>query len=172
MATFTPQARSTALRILFEPARIDAAISRCVEKGTMTFSELPLDQKQALANHPDTKIAARAKVLLAKRRRIAKRRSAEGRRGFFAAHQEVGRCGAGQGRLQDSTARVCHMHSGEGTKIGPDLSGVAVHTKEHLLIDILDPSRSVEGTIAFYAVETKKGLTLSGPACLGNQDDD
>jgi putative heme-binding domain-containing protein len=57
---------------------------------------------------------------------------------------------------------ICHMHSGEGTKIGPDLSGVAVHTKEHLLIDILDPSRSVEGNYRVYAVETKQGKTLSG----------
>ncbi len=39
----------------------------------------------------------------------------------------------------------CHMHSGEGNRIGPDLTGMAVHPKEELLVHILDPSRSVEG---------------------------
>ena len=54
---------------------------------------------------------------------------------------------------------LCHTHSGEGAKIGPDLSGVAVHTKEHLLIDILDPSRSVEGNFRVYQVVTQAGIT-------------
>jgi len=62
---------------------------------------------------------------------------------------------------------VCHTHSGDGAKIGPDLTGVAAHTKEHLLIDILDPSRSVEGNFRVYTVETKKGLTLSGLLASG-----
>ena len=44
----------------------------------------------------------------------------------------------------------CHTHSGEGTKIGPDLTGMAVHPKEELLTHILDPSRSVEGNFRVY----------------------
>src|SRR5262249_32608895 len=56
----------------------------------------------------------------------------------------------------------CHTHSGEGTKIGPDLTGMAVHPKEHLLIDILDPSRNVEGNYRVYMLETKDGRFLNG----------
>src|SRR5262249_33126388 len=56
----------------------------------------------------------------------------------------------------------CHMHSGEGNKIGPDLTGMAVHPKEHLLTDIIDPSRSVEGNFRVYVVETKEGRLLTG----------
>src|SRR6185369_14799922 len=56
----------------------------------------------------------------------------------------------------------CHIHNGEGTKIGPDLTGMAVHTKEHLLIDIIDPSRNVEGNYRQYMVETKAGQVISG----------
>ena len=44
----------------------------------------------------------------------------------------------------------CHKHAGEGTQIGPDLTGMAVHPKEELLIHILDPSRSVEGNFRLY----------------------
>src|SRR5205085_9223803 len=56
----------------------------------------------------------------------------------------------------------CHRHNGEGEHIGPDLSGVAVHTKEHLLIDILDPSRNVEGNFRVYRVEMKDGRAVQG----------
>jgi len=56
----------------------------------------------------------------------------------------------------------CHTHSGEGTPIGPDLTGMAVHSKEHLLTDILDPSRSVEGNFRVWTVTTKRGRVISG----------
>jgi hypothetical protein len=54
------------------------------------------------------------------------------------------------------------MHSGEGNKIGPDLTGMAVHPKHELLIHILDPSRSVEGNFRIYTVTTVDGLVLTG----------
>jgi putative heme-binding domain-containing protein len=57
---------------------------------------------------------------------------------------------------------TCHMHNGEGNKVGPDLSGVAVHPKEHLIVDILDPSRSVEGNFRVYQIIKKDGSTLNG----------
>ncbi|HEX4588668.1 MAG TPA: c-type cytochrome, partial [Gemmataceae bacterium] len=56
----------------------------------------------------------------------------------------------------------CHTHSGEGGKVGPDLTGMAVHPKDHLLIDILDPSRSVEGNFRQYNLTTKAGRSLAG----------
>lgn len=56
----------------------------------------------------------------------------------------------------------CHVHGSEGTRIGPDLTGMAVHSKEHLLIDILDPSRSVEGNFRVWRVTTLDGKTFNG----------
>ncbi|MFO0958410.1 MAG: PVC-type heme-binding CxxCH protein [Isosphaeraceae bacterium] len=38
----------------------------------------------------------------------------------------------------------CRIHGGQGGKVGPDLTGMAAHPREELLIHILDPSRSVE----------------------------
>src|SRR5262249_8960296 len=49
-----------------------------------------------------------------------------------------------------------------GAKIGPDLTGMAVHSREHLLTDIIDPSRSVEGNYRQYLVTTKNGRVLAG----------
>jgi hypothetical protein len=161
MASFTPQARATALRILLSRPESTRQFLDAVEKGTMTFSELPLDQKQALVAHPDAKIAARAKALLAKGGGLPNADRQKVVEEFLPLIAKKGNVELGKAVFKKHCA-LCHTHSGEGAKIGPDLSGVAVHTKEHLLIDILDPSRSVEGNFRVYQVVTQAGLTYSG----------
>ena len=49
---------------------------------------------------------------------------------------------------------------GEGTKIGPDLTGMSVHPKHELLAHLIDPSRSVEANYRVYSVLTSEGQTL------------
>ena len=56
----------------------------------------------------------------------------------------------------------CHVHSGEGTRIGPDLTGMAVHPKKELLVTILDPSRNVEGNYRVYTVAMSNGKVFNG----------
>ena len=56
----------------------------------------------------------------------------------------------------------CHAHSGEGGKVGPDLTGMAAHPEAELLVHILDPSRSVEGNFVQYTVATTDGRVLNG----------
>ena len=57
---------------------------------------------------------------------------------------------------------VCHQINGEGNKVGPDLTGMAVHPKAELLIHILDPNRSVEGNYHLYKVTTLTGKNFEG----------
>jgi putative membrane-bound dehydrogenase-like protein len=161
MAGFTPQARAAALRILLSRADSTRQFLDAVDKGTMTLSELALDQKQALAAHPDAKIAERAKTLLAKGGGLPNADRQKVVEEFLSVIKKSGNVASGKEIFKKNCA-ICHTHSGEGAKIGPDLSGVAAHTKEHLLIDILDPSRSVEGNFRVYVVETKTGQVYSG----------
>ena len=56
----------------------------------------------------------------------------------------------------------CHTHSGEGTKVGPDLTGMAVHPKHELLTQMIDPSRSVEGNYRAYTLVTTEGRVFTG----------
>jgi putative heme-binding domain-containing protein len=72
-----------------------------------------------------------------------------------------GNAEAGKTVFQNHCAK-CHTYQGTGNKIGPDLTGMAVHSKEHLLIEILDPSRSVEGNYRQYLIATKSGQVLTG----------
>jgi putative membrane-bound dehydrogenase-like protein len=161
MATLTPQARSTALRVLLSRPESTRQFLDAVEKGTMTFSELPLDQKQALASHPDAKIAKRAQALLAKGGGLPNADRQKVVEEFLPLLKKTGDATLGKAIFKKHCA-LCHTHSGDGAKIGPDLTGVAAHTKEHLLIDILDPSRSVEGNFRVYQVTTLSGKVHNG----------
>jgi putative heme-binding domain-containing protein len=122
---------------------------------------LLLDQRATLSNHPEKDIAERAKKLLAlggglpnpDRQKVidelkyitAKSYDAPNGKKMFTQH-----------------CAKCHKHGGEGTQIGPDLTGFAVHPKEELIIHILDPSRSVEGNFKAYIVRTTDERTIIG----------
>ena len=57
---------------------------------------------------------------------------------------------------------VCHIHGEMGIAIGPNLTGMAVHPKEEILINVLDPSRSVENNFRTYQILTVDGNVISG----------
>ncbi len=75
--------------------------------------------------------------------------------------EQSGDVAAGEDVFKKQCAK-CHTHSGEGTKIGPDLTGMAVHPKKELLAHILDPSASVEGNFRTYTVVTLEGQVFTG----------
>lgn len=75
--------------------------------------------------------------------------------------KKIGDVAAGKEVFKKQCAK-CHTHSGEGAKIGPDLTGMAVHPKHELLIHLIDPSRSVEGNFRVYTVSMLDGRVLSG----------
>ena len=122
---------------------------------------LRLDQRQAAPpTTPDAAVRKQALALLKRGGGVAQCRSAEGDRRVHFDDQGKGRF---RGRQVDpfrSNVRSVTPHSGEGTNIGPDLTGMAVHPKEELIIDILDPSRSVEGNFRLYKINTKSGKVL------------
>ena len=64
----------------------------------------------------------------------------------------------------------CHTHSGEGGKVGPDLTGMAAHPKSELIVHILDPSRSVEGNFLQYTVVDHRRPRPERPARGRDED--
>ncbi len=132
-----------------------------LEHDPARLSELALDQKQALAAHPNRDIAARAKKLLASggglpdrdRQLVIDRLAPELEQGGDPARGKL--------VFQQQCAK-CHRHNGEGGQVGPDLSGMAAIPRHELVIHILDPSRSVEGNFVQYTVATTDGRVISG----------
>ncbi len=73
-----------------------------------------------------------------------------------------------QGDLQNGIAMfkkhcaLCHKHGEMGVAIGPNLTGMAVHPKAEILMNVLDPSRSVENNFRTYQILTSDGAVLTG----------
>jgi putative heme-binding domain-containing protein len=157
----TPATRATGLGVLLSRAEWTRALLDRAEKGDVKLAELSLDQKQALAEHPDRFLRRRAQALLNRGGALPNPDRQKVLDELLPITKLQGDAEAGKVVFKNQCAK-CHVHSGEGTRIGPDLTGMAVHPKEHLLTDILDPSRSVEANFRVYTVTTKKGLVING----------
>lgn len=161
LPSLTPTARTEALRALVGRDDWAEVFLGGVEQGKVRLDELALDQRQALVVHPNAAIASRAKTLLSKggglpdpdRQKVIEELTAVAMKpGIVAKGKEV---------FTQQCAK-CHRYNGEGGKVGPDLSGMAAHPREELLVHILDPSRSVEGNFVSYVVAMTDGRTLNG----------
>ncbi|MFO0825675.1 MAG: c-type cytochrome [Gemmataceae bacterium] len=156
-----PAARPAALRLVLAKTDSAKAFLDAVEKGTLRFDFLALDQRTALANHADKEISERAKKLLALGGGLP---NADRQKVIEELKPILARTGSvehGKKQFTQHCAK-CHKYGGEGTQIGPDLTGFAVHPKEELLIHIIDPSRSVEGNFKAYRVVTSDDRTIIG----------
>lgn len=154
-------ARASALRLVLGTPTGAAAFLDAVEKGGLRFDLLALDQKTALASNADKAVAERAKKLLAQGGGLP---NADRQKVIAELHHVITKDGdvAGGKKVYFAQCGKCHQYAGEGTNVGPDLTGMAVHPKEELLIHILDPSRSVEGNYKAY-----RAVTLDGRAVIG-----
>jgi putative membrane-bound dehydrogenase-like protein len=161
LPALTPTARTAGISVLLtRPEWIQAFLDQA-EKGQAQITELSLDQKQTLAQHPNRKVRFRALALLKRGGVLPSADRQKVLDELLPIVKLKGDAEAGKLVFKNVCAK-CHVHGGEGTQIGPDLTGMAVHTKEHLLTDIIDPSRSVEGNFRLYTVTTNDGRVLNG----------
>lgn len=161
LASLTPSIRPVAVRLLLSRTDWTKDLLHGLEKGEFQLSELSLEQKQSLAAHLDKEIRDRAKPLLAKGGGLPNPDRQKVVEELLPLTQVAGDATAGKVVFKKTCAK-CHTHSGEGAKIGPDLTGMAVHPKHELLIHIIDPSRSVEGNFRIYTIATDDGKVYSG----------
>ena len=157
----TPAARRASILALLGKTDWTDALVSGIEKGKVALSLLSLDQSQALAAHPDSKIAERAKALLARGGGLPDPDREKVIQALSPIVMKGGDATRGKEIFKKECAK-CHTHSGEGGKVGPDLTGMAAHPKSELIVHILDPSRSVEGNFLQYTVSTTDGRVLSG----------
>lgn len=161
LGVVTPNVRPVAVRVLLSKTEWTLAMMDGVEQGTLQFSDLALDQRQALAAHPDKAISSRAKKLLAAGGGLPNADRQKVLDELLPLTKQPGDAVAGKVVFKAQCAK-CHVHSGEGSKIGPELTGMAVHPKHELLTHIIDPSRSVEGNFRVYSVLTDDGRAFNG----------
>jgi len=158
---WSPALRAAALRVLLAKPDTTRSLLQAIEAGMISIDDLVLDQKQALASHPDAVIQKRAKAILAKGGGLPNADRQKVIEELKPITKQTGDAVAGK-LMYTKHCSACHQDSGEGTKIGPDMTGMAVHPKEELLTHIIDPSRSVEGNFKLFQVSLTNEKVLNG----------
>jgi putative membrane-bound dehydrogenase-like protein len=161
LPSLTPGVRPAALGVLLSRTEWTRALLDAAAAGKVQLSDLGLDQRQQLLTHPRRDLAARAWRLLSRTASLPDPDRQKVVDELAPLAQGTGDAAAGKLVFAKHCA-VCHTHNGEGGKVGPDLTGMAVHPKSHLLVEILDPSRSVEGNYRQYQLTTRSGRSLAG----------
>ena len=161
LPALTPAIRPAAFRVLLSRSDWTLPLLRAIEQGAVQWADLSLDQKQALAEHPSRVIAGRARRLLAAGGGLPNADRQQVLEELKHLTETKGDAAAGKLVYKNQCAK-CHLHGGEGAKIGPDLTGMAVHPKHELLVHLIDPSRSVEGNYRVYSVLTVDGVVING----------
>jgi len=161
LGSFTPPVREAAVRTVLANREWAVALVARLEKKLVSLGDIPIAERAKLTDHPDRQIRDRAKKILASGGGLP---NADRQKVIDEILPVVARGGdATRGKLLfKEQCGKCHMHSGEGGKVGPELTGMAVHPAHELLIHILDPNRSVEGNYRGYTVSTDDGRVVTG----------
>jgi uncharacterized protein len=158
---FTPGARAAGAATLLSRTDWARTLVAAANAGQFQITELALDQRQALADHPDPALKREALALLRRGGALPSPDRQKVIDDYLEIAKLKGDPGLGKIVFKNQCSK-CHLLHGEGVSIGPDLTGMAVHPKEELLVHILDPSRSVEGNFRLYKVTCKDGKVLQG----------
>lgn len=157
-ASLTPAVRGEALEALFaRSARVEALLAG-LEEGRLSASVVETSRRQRLLDHPDPRVAERAKAIFGK---SANADRAEVLQRYASAVAAPGDVARGRAVFRKECAN-CHRLEGEGHEIGKDLKGIGARGAETILTNVLDPNREVDPAYLDFAVLTSDGRTYSG----------
>jgi putative heme-binding domain-containing protein len=156
----TPAVRRSAIATLIRKRDWANALMDAIEAKQLAPADIAPDQWSQLKQNPSRSIASRANrlssigaAISADRQEIVSK--------LLPLAKESGDAQHGK-EVFTATCAICHTFNGQGGKIGPDLSGIAARDRTEILLDILDPNRSVEANYRLWNVTTKTGDTFSG----------
>ncbi|KAA5547271.1 c-type cytochrome [Roseiconus nitratireducens] len=159
--TLGPKLGSQILTLLLSRAESTEDLLDAISEGKVQFNDLQLDQRQALLNHPTASIADRAQKLMETRGAMVTSNRQALVDEWMPVTAQDGDVTNGLAMFKKHCA-ACHIHGETGNEIGPNLTGMSVHPKEEILINVLDPSRSVENNFRTYQILTIDGNVLAG----------
>ena len=159
--SLTPAARRAAIGTLVRRAEWASTLLAAVESGRLDRSDLAWDHWDQLRGHPDKAVAAKATQVEGRK---ATRTSADMEATVQRLLPVANRTGdVERGRKAfETTCMVCHAFNGRGQRVGPDLTGMGARPKAELLVEIIDPNRSVEANYRLWTVVRRDGESVSG----------
>jgi putative membrane-bound dehydrogenase-like protein len=135
-----------------------AALLSALEQGKILLIEVDPATRQALQKVAQGELRQRAEALF-------KNAAAPDRERVVESFRPSIQLSGDRKHGAEIFARAClqcHAMQGEGNRVGPDLSGIAVQPRETMLMNILDPSRQVLPDFVSYTAVTTDGETVTG----------
>ncbi len=157
---FTPSNRRAVIALLLRRTEWITTLLDAVEKGAINRTDLATEYWSQLKQNTNPIIARRAGELAGAKAGISADRE-EIVKKLLPLAKEKGDPARGK-EVFTATCAVCHTFNGQGGKVGPDLSGVGARDRGEILVDILDPNRSVEANYRMWSVTTKDDESFSG----------
>ena len=131
-----------------------------IQRERINKADLAPEHWSQLKQNPNRAVARRAERMAEINAGISADREEVVKR-LLPLAKEKGNPARGKEVFTTSCA-VCHVFDGQGGKVGPDLTGIAARDRVDILMEILDPNRSVEANYRLWNVTTKGGETFSG----------
>ena len=156
----SPAARRAAVQTTTRRPEWTMTLLERVQRGDIPAGDIPAENWGQLRQSPNRFISRRAERLS----RITGRIS-EDRQELVEKLLPIAKMKGDPARGKEvyvANCANCHVFAGEGGKIGPDLTGIQAKDRTEILLDVLDPNRSVEANYRLWNVTTKDGEAYSG----------
>lgn len=157
----TPAARAASIALLLRRPAWTRALLDGLEAKRIDATDLALDQAQQLSRNPDDAIKSRAVKLLSGVGRLPNPDRQKVLDALLPLADRRGDAAAGKAVFEKNCSK-CHRLGDLGQSVGPDLTGIAARDRKDILVDVLDPNRSVEGNFKQFVVKTRKDAVVNG----------
>lgn len=156
--SYSPGVRREAVEVLFNREERLQPFLDALASGAVLVAHLDPTRRTALLDHPRREIRRQAHQILANSEVSSPEDVIREYRSALAADGDAGR-GA---EVFERECATCHRLGDTGHEVGPDLRERAASSREELLIDILDPNRSVQSNFVNYRLDALDGRVLTG----------
>jgi hypothetical protein len=136
------------------------ALLDAVENKSIARTDIPPEYWSQLRQSRNRRVAGRASRIATAGVEVSSDRAAIVTR-LLPLAERKGDATRGKQVFAQSCA-VCHRFEGEGGTVGPELTGIASRDRADILLEILDPNRSVEANYRLWNASTTDGTIYSG----------
>lgn len=157
---FTPAVRRAAISVILRRADWALSLLDAVQDEKVARTDIPPEYWTQLRQHPNRRVAGRAYRLAEESATVSADR-AEVVSKMLPLAKQKGDAERGK-EVYEINCSICHKFNGQGGAVGPELTGIAARDRADILLEILDPNRSVEANYRLWNVTTKDGNTYSG----------
>jgi putative membrane-bound dehydrogenase-like protein len=155
---YTPAIRDSVLSSMMAQTNLIDALLVGVESGSVPAWSINPDRRNQLMRNKDESIRNRATKLFKDLQSGDRMKVYEEYKSVLSLTPNP----ANGHAVFSRTCTSCHMISGEGKSVGPDLTGIRNQPAEVLLLHIIVPEYEIMPIYTVYNIETKDGQSQSG----------